>query len=668
MPPITDAVAINGPGAAQLTVRRDTGGDYRIVALMVNAPGVVTISGLNITNGLASGSFPDSLGGGIANLASGTANISDCILSGNSAAAGGAVSSVRPDSLGPALTTNITNCVLNNNTAGSGGGIYNDSTLTITHSTLSGNKATTSGDGGGITQLTTGSTVITDSIISGNSALDSSGFGTGGGIHNNSILTIVRSTISGNSAGNNGGAISNNSGAVTITNSTLSGNTAGASGGGIANSNSVVNGNSSVNIMNSTISGNGAIFGGGIDNEHFVDDGQQQVKLTSTIVANSTVGPDVRGVITSQGYNIMGVTSGAIITPATGDQLGVSAAQLNLGPLQDNGGSTPTMAPQCGSVAIDKGIGNSLSTDQRGSGFARTANDPTIADAADGTDVGAFELQPTCGGPTPTDVTPPVITPNVSGPLGNSGWYTSDVQVSWSVVDNESGVTNQTGCALQTISADTSGLILTCTATSAGGTTSQSVTIKRDATAPTLAPTVSPNPVFLHGTATATPNASDALSGIASQSCGAVNTSTVGAQSVLCTATDNAGNSANANANYQVTYNFVGFFQPVDNVPTLNIAPAGSSISVKFSLSGNQGLAIFAAGYPASSPILCDTTDPSAVIEETVNAGGSTLSYNATTDQYSYVWRTDKAWKGTCRMLVIKFNDDSQHLAKFRFK
>jgi len=59
LPPITDALAINGPGAAQLTVRRDTGGDYRIFALMVNAPSVVTISGLNITNGLASGSFPD---------------------------------------------------------------------------------------------------------------------------------------------------------------------------------------------------------------------------------------------------------------------------------------------------------------------------------------------------------------------------------------------------------------------------------------------------------------------------------------------------------------------------------------------------------------------------------------------------------------------------------
>lgn len=115
-------------------------------------------------------------------------------------------------------------------------------------------------------------------------------------------------------------------------------------------------------------------------------------------------------------------------------------------------------------------------------------------------------------------------------------------------------------------------------------------------------------------------------------------------------------------------YNFNGFFQPVDNLPTLNIASAGSSIPVKFSLGGNQGLAIFAAGFPASSQIQCDASEPGVVIEETVNAGNSSLSYNAPTDQYSYVWKTDRAWKGTCRMLVVKFNDDSQHFAKFRFR
>lgn len=115
-------------------------------------------------------------------------------------------------------------------------------------------------------------------------------------------------------------------------------------------------------------------------------------------------------------------------------------------------------------------------------------------------------------------------------------------------------------------------------------------------------------------------------------------------------------------------FSFSGFFQPVDNLPALNVATAGSSIPVRFSLGGNQGLAIFASGYPASSPITCDASDPGTTIEETLNTGGSGLNYDTTSGQYTYVWKTDRAWKGTCRMLVVAFTDGSQHLAKFRFK
>ena len=84
------------------------------------------------------------------------------------------------------------------------------------------------------------------------------------------------------------------------------------------------------------------------------------------------------------------------------------------------------------------------------------------------------------------DTTPPVITPNSAGTQGNNDLYTSDATVSWSVVDNESDIASQTGCELTTISTDTDGMTLTCSATSAGGTSSQSVTIKRDATAPAI--------------------------------------------------------------------------------------------------------------------------------------------------------------------------------------
>ncbi len=100
----------------------------------------------------------------------------------------------------------------------------------------------------------------------------------------------------------------------------------------------------------------------------------------------------------------------------------------------------------------------------------------------------------------------------------------------------------------------------------------------------------------------------------------------------------------------------------------VNIAVAGSAIAVKFSLNGNQGLNIMAAGYPISSPVACDAGEPGAVIEETVNAGGSSLTYDAATDRYSYIWKTNKAWKGTCRILVVRLNDGSDHFAKFSFK
>jgi alpha-tubulin suppressor-like RCC1 family protein len=116
------------------------------------------------------------------------------------------------------------------------------------------------------------------------------------------------------------------------------------------------------------------------------------------------------------------------------------------------------------------------------------------------------------------------------------------------------------------------------------------------------------------------------------------------------------------------TYNFTGFFRPVDNLPNLNVATAGSAIPFKFGLGGDQGLNIFAAGYPISGPITCDANEPGTVIDETVNAGGSNLSYDASSGQYNYVWKTNKAWKGTCRILVIRFIDGTDHIAKFSFR
>ena len=54
-------------------------------------------------------------------------------------------------------------------------------------------------------------------------------------------------------------------------------------------------------------------------------------------------------------------------------------------------------------------------------------------------------------------------------------------------------------------------------------------------------------------------------------------------------------------------HHFAGFFPPIDNPPVLNKVKAGSAVPVKFSLTGNQGLDIFAAGYPQSAQVPCQT-------------------------------------------------------------
>ncbi|HEU5255033.1 MAG TPA: PxKF domain-containing protein [Vicinamibacterales bacterium] len=109
------------------------------------------------------------------------------------------------------------------------------------------------------------------------------------------------------------------------------------------------------------------------------------------------------------------------------------------------------------------------------------------------------------------------------------------------------------------------------------------------------------------------------------------------------------------------------FFQPVDNLPTLNVVNAGRAIPVKFSLGGDEGLNIFAAGYPRSEEIPCDSSVLVAGIEETVTAGASSLSFDASTGRYNYIWKTDKAWAGTCRQLVVKFIEGTSQRANFKF-
>ena len=152
------------------------------------------------------------------------------------------------------------------------------------------------------------------------------------------------------------------------------------------------------------------------------------------------------------------------------------------------------------------------------------------------------------------DTTPPVIAPAIAGPAGSGGWYRGDVQAGWTI-SSASIVRSSSGCDTVPITADTAGTPLTCTATTAGGTGSNSVAIKRDATPPKLT-CASPAPAFAVGVSGKRVSAtvSDALSGPASATASApADTGAAGRKTATVTGSDAAGNNGSASCPYDVS-------------------------------------------------------------------------------------------------------------------
>ncbi len=113
---------------------------------------------------------------------------------------------------------------------------------------------------------------------------------------------------------------------------------------------------------------------------------------------------------------------------------------------------------------------------------------------------------------------------------------------------------------------------------------------------------------------------------------------------------------------------FTGFFQPITNLPIVNTVTAGQAVPVKFSLGGYFGLNVFAPGYPAAQLVACNTGTPTAVVDQVVDAGASSLSYDATTGTYNFVWKTEKSWANSCALLIVRLTDMLDHAAGFRFR
>jgi hypothetical protein len=138
-----------------------------------------------------------------------------------------------------------------------------------------------------------------------------------------------------------------------------------------------------------------------------------------------------------------------------------------------------------------------------------------------------------------------------------------------------------------------------------------------------------------------------------------LDTSSPGTKTFTVTAYDRAGNVAQETHTYSVVYDFGGFAAPVAAYPTATQMKAGEGVPVKFSLHGDQGSNIFAAGSPAWIP--CGALDGQTPAD-------GTLSYNASSDRYTFLTATSKAWAGSCRDLIVTLRDGTTHRARFTFR
>jgi predicted outer membrane repeat protein len=351
-------------------------------------------------------------GGAIANGGRGglaTVRMTYCSFSGNSAPSGGAI--INYGGAGQGILSAY-RCDFDSNIAYYGGAIYGSgqdngrADLNLTDCDVINNSAATSGGGiwqdnapGGLDKI-----ALTECTVSHNTAGES-----GGGV----ALAYVSAIVSNSTFNNNtvtktdtdslfigGGALWSYGQfhLVTVTDSTFYSNVSNGNGGAIANH------DSDFIIKSSTFSNNSAThLGGALSSQSQID--TATVTLGNNLFKSGASGPNIYSAsgstIVSEGYNLSSDAAGGDSSATPGGLLNHTGDIRNTEPLldpmglKDNGGPTLTIGLQNNSPALDKGNGFGTQRDQRR--FHRPFNHPAIPDAigGDGSDIGAFENQPT---------------------------------------------------------------------------------------------------------------------------------------------------------------------------------------------------------------------------------------------------------------------------------
>lgn len=365
----------SGQYADGVTIARPEGAAHAFGVLRGTAPagGLLELKGLALRNGDA---LPPLCGGrreggGVCMEAADLAMV-DSRVSGNRAGYGGGGIA----SLGGALV--LTRCTIDNNAAYLGGGVHAGSAATVSASRITENGEWAVSHGGGIHAA--GTLAVVDSTISGNTGKR------GAGLQVGASASLLRSIVSSNQAYYSGGGLHVLDGAgMVLDQSTISANSARYVGGG-------AHAEGTLNAINTTIAGNQAAQGGG--GVYLAPAATLQLDH-ATLASNGTggagggIGGTGTGAIDRSIIAGNSAASGADIDAGvawSGSANLVGGEPVDLGPLQDNGGPTPTMLPGAASAAIDA-IATAAcmqAADQRGVARPHGA----------GCDIGAVEVVP----------------------------------------------------------------------------------------------------------------------------------------------------------------------------------------------------------------------------------------------------------------------------------
>lgn len=287
----------------------------------------------------------------------------------------------------------------------------------------------------------------------------------------------------------------------------------------------------------------------------------------------------------------------------------------------------------------------------------------TVANSQDG-DLAALRLLGTAA----ADTTPPEISYQLTGTQGVDGWWVSAVEIDWTVTDPDSTISSTAGCDAQALTTDTAGTTLGCSATSSGGTSHDSVTLKLDLVPP-LAACLAEPPVYSVGDSGASYSVpfdggtSGPSDGVASAP---VDTTSAGNRSVSITVTDGAGNQTVLDCPYTVTAGALWSVTVIGPVQTTepNRVAAGKVVPFRFLvLDGTQSPVdgISSVTLTRAGSAECGAT----WIAVTEYVKGKTGLVALGSGTYEYRLRWSRRSIGSCELVTLTLPDGSQIAATF---